>query len=389
MTDVRPLVVHFVHRFDTGGIENGIVNLVNHMPEAAYRHAVVAITDVAPAFAGRIRRRDVLFESLHKPPGQGMWLYPQLLSLLRRWRPAVAHTRNLGTLEFQIPAWAARVPARLHGEHGWDVGDLGGTNRRYQLVRRAYRPFVQHYMALSRESAAYLQRRVGVPAERITQVCNGVDAERFTPAAGGRARIGGCPFGDAGEWIIGTVGRMQPVKDQTLLARAFVHAIELAPTLRNRLRLILVGDGPLRAQAQAILANAGMASLAWLPGERSDVADVMRGFDCFALPSIAEGISNTILEAMASGLPVVATAVGGNAELVADGQSGQIVPASDFQAMAASLLRLAEDPTRARAMGSAGRRLAEERFSLQAMVAAYQGIYDKLLGRPGDQRKGV
>ncbi len=389
MSDDRPLVVHVVHRFDTGGLENGIVNLLNHMPEAAYRHAVVAITEVSTAFAGRVRRRDVLFESLHKPPGQGLWLYPRLHRLLRRWRPAVVHTRNLGTLEFQVPAWAARVPARVHGEHGWDVGDLGGTNRRYQLVRRAYRPFVQHFLALSRESAAYLKGPVGVAPARITQVYNGVDAERFAPATGGRARIAGCPFGDAGEWLFGTVGRMQPVKDQTLLARAFVRALELAPALRGRLRLVMVGDGPLRAQAQALLEEAGAATWAWLPGERADVADVMRGLDCFVLPSLAEGISNTILEAMATGLPVVATAVGGNADLVADGESGVIVPAADVQALAAALVKMAEDPARARAMGAAGRRLAEQRFSMQAMVATYQGVYDRLLGRPMEQRKGV
>ena len=111
--------------------------------------------------------------------------------------------------------------------------------------------------------------------------------------------------------IVGTVGRMQQVKDQPMLVRAFVQALQWQPALRDRLRLVLVGDGPLKAQCEALLADAGMTALAWLPGERQDVADVMRGLDCFALPSLAEGISNTILEAMASGLPVVATDVGG------------------------------------------------------------------------------
>jgi len=378
MTDDRRLVVHVVHRFDTGGLENGVVNLINHMPAERYRHAVVALTEVT-SFAKRVRRPDTMFDALHKPPGQGLWLYPRLLRLLRGWRPAVVHTRNLGTLEFQVPAWVAGVPARVHGEHGWDVGDLGGHSRRYQFVRRLYRPFVRHYVALSRESASYLQRHVGVPAARITQAYNGVDASRFVPAAGGRSRIEGCPFGQGGEWIVGTVGRMQPVKDPLLLASAFVRALELSPALRQRLRLVMVGDGPLREQAQALLDAAGVAALAWLPGERSDVADIMRGLDCFVLPSLAEGISNTILEAMASGLPVLATAVGGNADLVADGDSGRIVPAADVQTLAANLVRLADDPAGARAMGARGRRIAEDRFSMQAMVATYQGVYDRLL----------
>lgn len=384
--DPRPLVVHLVHRFDTGGLENGIVNLVNHMPPSAYRHAVVAVTEVT-AFARRIRVDDVMFESLHKPPGQGVWQYPKLFRLLRRWRPAVLHTRNLGTLEFQVPAWAAGVPGRVHGEHGWDVGDLGGTNRRYQWVRRAYRPFVRHFMALSGESADYLRQRVGVPAARVTQVYNGVDATRFRPSGPGRAPLAGCPFDRGDEWIVGTVGRMQPVKDQLMLARAFVRAVQQAPASRNRLRLVMVGDGPLREQCRQILADGGVADLAWLPGERTDVPDVMRGLDCFVLPSLAEGVSNTILEAMATALPVVATAVGANGDLVVPGVTGELVAATDDAALAATLLRLADDPARARAMGAAGRRVAEQRFSMEAMVATYQGVYDRLLGRAPDQRK--
>lgn len=379
MADPRPLVVHVVHRFDTGGLENGIVNLINHMPEAAYRHAVVALTEVT-AFKERIRRPDVMFHALHKPPGQGLWMYRRLARLFREWQPAVVHTRNLGTLEFQVPAWACGVRARVHGEHGRDVGDLDGSNRRYQWLRRTYRPFVHHWMALSRDLADYLGQRIGVPTARMTQVYNGVDAQRFHPARP-RTAIAGSPFTRGDEWIVGTVGRMHPVKDQLLLARAFVRALEQAPALRHRLRLVMVGDGTLRAECEAVLQAGGVRELAWLPGERSDVPEVMRGLDCFALPSLAEGISNTILEAMASGLPVLATRVGGNADLVAEGESGLIVPAADVPAMAEGLLTMAQSPERAAAMGAAGRAIVERRFSMPAMVATYQGLYDRLLGR--------
>ena len=113
---------------------------------------------------------------------------------------------------------------------------------------------------------------------------------------------------------------------------------ELAPALRERARLVMVGDGPLRAECQAVLDAARPRRLAWLPGERSDVPDVMRGLDAFVLPSLAEGISNTILEAMASGLPVIATDVGGNAELVGAGRRGHLVPSDDVDAMAQAMV---------------------------------------------------
>ena len=375
----RPLVVHIVYRFDTGGLENGVVNLINHMPASAYRHAVVALTEVVPGFAQGIRRDDVEFVSLHKTPGHGLRLYPQLAQLFRRLKPAIVHTRNLAALECQVPAAWAGVPVRIHGEHGRDIDDLDGTRPRYQWMRRAYRPFVHHFVALSRDLAGYLETKVNVPVGRIAQVYNGVDLDRFHPVRGWRAAIPGCPFTDPGLFIAGTVGRMQPVKAQTLLAQAFVRALRIEPPLRNRLRLVMVGDGPLRAQAQSILAAAGVADLAWLPGERSDVPDVMRGLDCFVLPSLAEGISNTILECMASGLPVLATAVGGNAELVVAGTTGDIVPAGDVEALAAGLIRMAVEPERAAAMGRAGRARVEESFSLPAMVGAYQDLYDRML----------
>jgi sugar transferase (PEP-CTERM/EpsH1 system associated) len=374
--DARPLVLHVVYRFDTGGLENGVVNLINHMPGTAYRHAVLALTEITD-FRERVRRRDVEFIALQKPPGHGFWLYPRLYRLFRKLRPAIVHSRNLAALEVQVPAWAAGVPVRIHGEHGRDVGDLDGSNRTYQRMRRLYKPFVSHYFALSKDLAQYLSEKVRVPAERLSQVYNGVDFGRFSPAAQDRAAIAGCPFVSPDLWLVGTVGRMQSVKDQITLAKAFILAIQMAPGLRSKLRLVMVGEGPLRAQSQQLLADAGMAELAWLPGERIDVPDIMRALDCFVLPSLAEGISNTILEAMATGLPVVATDVGGNADLVADGQTGCIVPPDSPAAIAESLVRLASSPDLARGMGAAGRRRAEERFSMQAMVDAYQGIYDR------------
>ena len=377
--DSRPVVVHVMYRFDTGGLENGVVNLINHMPADLYRHVILALTDVTD-FKLRIRRDDVEFIALQKPPGHSVWQFPKLYRLFKRLRPAIVHSRNRAALEAQIPAWAAGVPLRIHGEHGRDVGDLDGNNRTYQRVRRLYRPFVHHYVALSRDLSDYLIEKINVSRDRITQAYNGVDVSRFSPAGDASQGIGS-PFNTAEHFIVGTVGRMQTVKDQTLLAHAFVLALQTAPELKTRLRLVMVGDGPLRAEAQAILDAAGVAHLTWLPGARDDVAALMQGFSCFVLPSLAEGISNTILEAMASGLPVIATGVGGNADLVADGVTGQIVPASDPQTMAQSLIQFVSSAAQSRAMGLAGRERVVQRFSMQAMVNTYQRVYDEQLRR--------
>lgn len=374
--DGRPLILHVVHRFATGGLENGVVNLINRMP--AYRHAVLALTE-AGEFRHRIRRDDVGIIALHKPPGHGSRLYRPLAGLLRSLQPAVMHTRNLGPLEMQPAAAWAGVPVRIHGEHGRELNDLDGNNRRMQWIRRAYSPFVHRYIALSRDLQHYLTGRVHIAPRRVTQIYNGVDGEVFCAHPAGPAALAGCPFDAATHWLVGTVGRMQGVKHQTLLAQAFVRALQLAPALRTQARLVLVGDGPLRADCAAILQAAGVQSLAWLPGERADVADVMRALSCFVLPSLAEGISNTILEAMASSLPVIASAVGGNGELVQHGQSGLLFASGDVQALAEAIVRLHQDRQAAQAMGQAGRAAVDQQYSLQAMVAAYQQVYDSQL----------
>jgi len=377
-SDARPLIAHVIFRLGVGGLENGLVNLINHLPADRYRHAIVCLTD-ATDFRQRIRRDDVGIHELHRREGHDLRLPVALFRLFRTLRPAIVHTRNLAALESQLPAWLAGVPARVHSEHGWDVFDPDGTRRKYQWLRRVHRPLVHRFVGLSGQLVAYLRDRVGVEPRRLVHICNGVDTVRFAPPPSDPPAIPGCPFGRDGSFLIGTVGRMHGVKDQLTLARAYLRLLERVPGAAERARLVMIGEGPLRAEAAALLEARGAASLAWLPGERADIPGVLRGLDLFVLPSTAEGISNTILEAMASGLPVVATAVGGNPELVVDGECGRLVPASDPDAMAEALAAYYADPALVRAHAAAARRRAEQEFGIDTMVRRYQDLYDGLL----------
>ena len=160
------------------------------------------------------------------------------------------------------------------------------------------------------------------------------------------------------------------------LARAFVHLHKTLPDLSSRLRLVLVGEGPVKTQVARLLEEAGLSNLAWLPGERNDIPQIMRALDLFVLPSLAEGVSNTVLEAMASGLPVIATRVGGNPELVEEGVTGRLVPASDHLALAAAIQDYVHDRTERIRAGHAARAAAEKRFSMEAMTSAYSRLYE-------------
>ena len=368
-------IVHVVHRFDTGGMENGMVNLFNALPLQRYRHTVVALTDYSD-FRQRISAQAVEFHALQRAPGHGLGWAARLWKLLRQLKPDLVHTRNLAALEAQFVAAAAGIRATVHGEHGRDVFDLHGRNWKYNLLRRAARPLVSNYIAVSQDLETWLRLTIGVPPHKLHQIYNGVDSAKFHPRVGARPA-----FAHPESIVFGSVGRMVEVKDYPMLTRAFIQLVHRQPERAERARLVIVGEGPAREVCQALLQQAGLAHLAWLPGERHDIAEIMRAFDVFVLPSKNEGISNTVLEAQASGLPVIATAVGGNVELVKTGVNGMLVAAGDVNDMAQALLGYLDSPARIAEHSGQARRQAEQRFSIAAMAEAYARVYDRTLGR--------
>ena len=366
-----PLIVHVIFRLDFGGLENGLVNLVNRLPVERYRHAIVCLAGFNPAYRERIRRPDVEVLSLEKRPGKDLGAYGRMWRVLRRLRPAIIHTRNLGTVDMQWVAMLAGVRHRVHGEHGWEATDPQGLNQRNLQIRRACRPAIHRYVPMSQDIERWLEEAVGVEPGRIRQLYSGVDTERFTPSVRCRAAVGSEGAGVS----VGTVGRLDPVKNQALL-------LDVLASLRPRfpgLRLTVVGDGPERASLEARSKSLGVAGDVTFTGARSDTPDLMRDFDVFVLPSINEGISNTILEAMATGLPVVAGRVGGNPELVLDGVTGRLYGPADPGGLEQALSPYLTDSSLRQSHGAAGRARVVQNFSLDAMVERYLALYDELM----------
>ena len=193
-------LMHFVYSFHMGGLENVVIQLINRLPADQYQHCLVSLTDMGD-FVDRIQ---------------------------------------------------TRVPVRIHAEHGWDASDPKGQNVKFQRLRKLYRPFVSHYVSVSQDLDQYLGQRIGVPANRRTLIANGVDTAQFSLAPVVKVRPQGCPFEPGQHWLIGTVGRLQTVKNQPLLARAFVRLLALYPGAREHARLVIVGEGPLRAEVERI-----------------------------------------------------------------------------------------------------------------------------------------
>ena len=203
-------VVHFCYRFATGGLENGLVNLINHLPADQYKHTIVSLKSIDEAFLKRINHPVDVFE-LNKPEGKSLGYLLDAYRLLRKIKPDIVHTRNIATLEIQLVAWLARVPFRIHGEHGWDTYDLDGSNLRYQKLRYWVGKCVNRFVPLSKELEQYLIAKVKLPETKIKRICNGVRTDVFNPD-GEKAAV--FETRSAQTLVFGTVGRLETVKNQ-------------------------------------------------------------------------------------------------------------------------------------------------------------------------------
>jgi sugar transferase (PEP-CTERM/EpsH1 system associated) len=355
--------MHVVHALRAGGMELGVVKLVNGLDD---RRVASAICSTAQA--GELKRALApgvrLFE-LGRRDGNNPKLVWQLYRLFRRERPHIVHTHAWGTLlEGLVAARLAGVPAVVHGEHG-----TLQLRRHQRLAQRCGWAAANRVLSVSSRLAERIERETGFPAARIRTIRNGVDLARFSGTSRSRARRAlGLPERGV---LAATVGRLVPVKDHVTL-------LEATAALRqegHEFTLVVAGDGPLRADLMARALSLGLSGrVRWL-GHRSDVESVFAAADLFVLSSKSEGLSNTILEAMASGLPVVATRVGGADEMVVHGQTGLLVPPESPSELARALGALAAGDARRAAMGAAGRARVEAEFSLEGMLQQYEALY--------------
>jgi glycosyltransferase involved in cell wall biosynthesis len=263
--------------------------------------------------------------------------------------------------------WPGRRPPILLTEHGRFFPDRPSRQRaafNRLLLRRGDR-----IVAVGECVKRALVANEGLPAERIAVILNGVDLESASRHAQERAAARAELGADEGTVIVLAVARLDPIKNHAMLVRAFAAGLRDRPAL-----LAVVGDGPERAALAAAVAAAGVAPQTRLLGARRDVPRLLAAADAVALTSFSEGIPLALAEAMAAGLPVVATDVGGIPEVVAADETGLLVPTDDAAACAAALRRVADDAPLRRRLGAAGRRRAERLFDERQMLARYAAL---------------
>lgn len=359
-------IAHVSASLHYGGKENGVVNLVNRLDPAIFENYIFTYVR-GGALARRVDPVRCRVVELGDKLGGDYRLYFKLAREFHRYRIHLAHTHSWATvMEGIIGARLARVPIIIHGEHGTMKADT----KLHIYIQRLLWHNADQMLSVSNVLRENLHRQFNFPKEKIRVVANGVDLARFTLARADddyKSRLG-LP---ANALVFGAIGRVVPVKAYPVLLQAAKIVFHEIPAAH----LVMVGDGPQLETLVQLAEEYQIAARVHFLGARKDVPEILRGLDVFVLSSESEGMSNTILEAMASARPVVATAVGGNPELVVDGETGLLVPPHDPPAMAAAIMKLLRAAELRQQMGWLGRQRVEEKFSLEVMVQNYAKVY--------------
>ncbi len=382
-------VIHVITRLDHGGsAQNTLLTALGHHRVRFTPMVIAGEAGTWDAQGGGAATRDSverlraanipcrILSSLTRPvhPAKDLAALSTLIAVFRREHPAIVHTHTskAGVLG-RLAAWLTRVPTTIHTPHGHVFyGHFGRvSSQAFCAVERVLARRTTWLIALTdAERAEHLERGVGV-AERFAVIPSGIEVRRFHRMAGvtGRRPEGFDPAPDS--FVIGSVGWLTPVKGHQVLIEALAR---LQPTY-PQLRLILVGTGPLRESLAGLSARRGLAEAVRFLGERTDVAECLAGMDLFVLPSLNEGMGRALVEAMAAGRPVIASAVGGVPAIVDHGRTGLLVPPGNVEALAGAIADLIEHPVKAKALADAAAKSIEPRFDALAMVRAVEAVY--------------
>lgn len=356
-------VVHVVISLDVGGLENVVFDLARRSDRHRVLSQVVCIERIG-ALGPKFAAAGIPVESLGTT--NPVFAGRRLASRLRELDPHIVHTHNLKAQIVSVLARIRRPSGTLiHTKHGRNEGE-GWRARVYGCLASR---MCDAIVAVSEDEAEMARRQEGVPSQKLKVFHNGIDLRAYAPGA--RQSPGHAP-------VAVCVARLSPLKDHATLLHAVSQVVRVLPGLR----LQIVGEGPMRQSIEALRDDLGLRESVSLLGERHDVARLLGGADVFVLPSWREGLSIAILEAMAAGLPVVATWVGGNPELVEHGRTGFLVPPRSPGPLAEALVAVLSEPGRCLQMGREARAHVEAHFDLIRTVERYERLYYELARAP-------
>ena len=365
-------VAHIFLSLKIGGMEKVGIDLVKNMDQRKYKHYVLCLDELG-TFGEELKKEGFSVFAFHKGHGFKFSLLIKLIRFFKKHNIRVVHTNNPAPHFWGgIAAWIAGVKIRIHTKHGRNFI----TIKRKVLINRLSALFSKKVVSVSADSAQLTHEIERVPQDKIMTIYNGVDTDLFMkkPLNETLKRELGIP---AETRIIGSISRFSPDKDYETLILAFKEVA----SVEQDVVLLLVGDGETKERMVKLAQQIKIADKTIFSGFRSDILDLLNLIDIFVLSTHTEGISISLLEAMATERPVIATDVGGNGEIVEHGDNGYLVPENDVEGLKNAILTLLNNSDERMRLATAARKRVVEKFSLQNTVAGYEALYKEFLDK--------
>ena len=370
-------IIHFITDLSTGGAQVSLFRLLKQLDRERFSQSVVCLYNGDGLIAEQIRSLGIPVIDLNMSNKLRLDAFWRFYRLLQEQQPLILHTWMFhANIPGRVLGRIAGIPVIISSER-----TMRQEGKFRQLSNRYTASLSDRIVCVSVNVAKYTEQTIHLPPEKLVVIPNGVDRNdyRNLPSKAEARRLFQLPDSAL---IIGAIGRMHRVKGLNILLSAFAQLAEL----RGSVHLLFVGEGSVRQLLIDQTHDFGLNSKVTFLAFQKDIPKLLPALDLFVSASLHEGMPNAVLEAMAAGLPVVATDVGGTPEVVQDGQTGFLVPPGEFEALAISIDKLLEDPDLRCRMGKEGKERVARYFSIEQMSQQYEQLYEQLLVEKGGQK---
>jgi sugar transferase (PEP-CTERM/EpsH1 system associated) len=369
-------ILHLLHKLSCGGMENGVVNLINRMEYERFSNVICSLT-TSDEYQNRIISGRKKLYNLNKKEGNDFSIPFKIAEIIRKENIDIVHSRGWGTYFEGIVA--AKLLCRkikfIFSFHGKTIQELHHTPERRLRAQKMMSVFTDIILTLSDQMAQDYASMVNIAREKISFIYNGVDTDIFTSDTSGRHKLEREFNIGEDDFVIGFVGRVDPVKDiKTLIDAAYL----LTPTIKN-IKILIVGEGSEKKVLEDYAVNKGIGNCVIFTGQRDDIPAFLNMMEIYVQPSLYEGMSNTIIEAMACKCVVIATNAGGNPELIEHDKDGILFKPGNADDLSAYMQQLYNDPIKRNSLAERAYEKAKKRFSLESMIKNYENLYMSLM----------
>ena len=358
------VIVHFIYRLDIGGLEQVLLQTILGLPK--YKHVIISLTSKTNFSDNFESSVDII--CLNKRPGNSLGVYFQVYKLLQSIKPDVFHSYNLAGIEFQPVAFLACIKKRVQSEHGTGTKYFHQVSKVHNFIRFVCSKFCHQIITVNESLALWLKQDVYVKPDKIQLIANGIDINKYHKSGLTRNT-------NSNNIRFGSVARLAPEKDQSTLIRGFAHLLSLPDLPEKELSLDIWGDGPLKGELVNLCRDLGVLDKVNFKGVTNNVPQALAQLDIFVLSSSSEAMPMTILEAMASSLPIISTRVGNIPEHISNSKAGAIVEVGNIHQLAEAMLVFAKNTEHRLTTGVLAQKYAKKTFDQEKMLASYDDIY--------------